>query len=126
MCDTGAGAGQAIEDGYILSRALHDYFEQGTSSNSRSIADWLHIYQSVRLPRAQGVQKTSRECGEVYEMETEELNGLSYDECIPLVRENLKDRMNWIWTEDIDVAYEKAREQPVKAKGVNGATTGLE
>jgi salicylate hydroxylase len=63
----------------------------------------------VRLPRAERVQVTSRECGEIYELEVEELNGLSYDESLPIVKELLKDRMTWIWTEDIDVAYENAR-----------------
>jgi len=106
----GAGAGQAIEDGYILGRTLQDFFQQATSSKSRSLEDWLHAsYQSVRLPRAEGVQKTSREAGEIYEMETAELDKLDYDECVPLVREHLKDRMRWIWTEDIDVVYENAR-----------------
>jgi salicylate hydroxylase len=37
------------------------------------------------------------------------LHGLSYEECLPIVRELLKDRMTWIWSEDIDVAYDNAK-----------------
>ncbi|KAL1966217.1 hypothetical protein VTN77DRAFT_4769 [Rasamsonia byssochlamydoides] len=101
----GAGAGQAIEDGYILGRALHDYL----SSPNQSLEKWTQLYQDVRLPRAQRAQATARQAGQVYEMQTPEMAHKSYDECLPLVRDSLKDRMNWVWTEDIDLAYETAR-----------------
>lgn len=104
----GAGAGQAIEDGYILGRTLQDYLKS-KSSTDRTLKEWLQVYQSVRLPRAEKVQETSRQCGEVYELEADELHGLSYEECLPIVRELLKDRMTWIWSDDIDVAYDNAK-----------------
>ncbi|OBT44546.1 hypothetical protein VE00_04883 [Pseudogymnoascus sp. WSF 3629] len=98
-----AGAGQAIEDGYILGRALQDYLK----SQSDDLGRWMQAYQTLRLPRAQRAQRTSREAGEVYELQGEGLKGKTFDECMPELRNRLKDRMNWVWLEDIDVMYEK-------------------
>jgi len=101
----GAGAGQAIEDGYILGRAIKEYLE----SPDRSLAKWTRLYQDVRLPRAQKAQDTARQAGAVYEMQTPEMAGKSYEECLPIVRDSLKDRMQWVWTGDIDAEYEAMR-----------------
>jgi salicylate hydroxylase len=65
------------------------------------------MYQKLRLPRAQRVQQTSREAGEVYELQGEGLTGKTFDECMPELRNRLKDRMDWVWTEDIDAMYEQ-------------------
>src|ERR1700749_4871138 len=95
----GAGAGQAIEDGYILGRSLHDYLSSRTHPTG-GLEMWTQLYQKVRLPRAQRAQATARQAGEVYEMQTDEMVGKSYEECLPIVRDSLKDRMKWVWTED--------------------------
>lgn len=100
---SGAGTGQAIEDGYILGRALQNYLK----SQSGDLGKWMQAYQTLRLPRAQRAQRTSREAGEVYELQGEGLKGKTFDECMPELRNRLKDRMNWVWLEDIDVMYEK-------------------
>ena len=105
---TGAGAGQAIEDGYILGRSLQDYLTSRHRS-TQSLEMWTQLYQNVRLPRAQRAQATARQAGQVYEMQTDEMIGKSYDECLPIVRDSLKDRMKWVWTEDIDLGYENIR-----------------
>lgn len=106
----GAGAGQAIEDGWILGRALHDYFHGSPSEKLATGLDrWLGLFQAVRLPRARKAQRTAREAGDVYEMQTQDMEGLDYEECLPLVVEKLRDRMKWVWEEDTDEAYEKAR-----------------
>jgi salicylate hydroxylase len=107
----GAGAGQAIEDGYILGRAVQDYLCSSQSQGKDILNQWAQAYQSVRLPRAQKAQKTARQAGQVYEMQTEDMLGKSFDECIPRMRDHLKDRMQWIWTEDIDIAYETVAEE---------------
>jgi salicylate hydroxylase len=44
----------------------------------------------------------------VYEAEASHLKGLTYDECVPIIASTLKDRMSWIWSEEIDEAYERA------------------
>ncbi|KAL9106507.1 MAG: hypothetical protein Q9227_008486 [Pyrenula ochraceoflavens] len=110
----GAGAGQAMEDGYILGRALQDYF---ADSSQHPLDHWLRIYQAVRLPRAQRTQDTSRELGQIYEMQTKELKDRPYEECLPLVKDKVKDRMNWIWNEDLDAAYEKAKANSANVNG---------
>lgn len=112
---TGAGAGQAIEDGYILGRALSSYLQTRQHRDSLSLGRWMGLYQAVRLPRAQKAQETARQAGDVYEMQTESMKGKSYEECIPIIHDSLKDRMKWIWNEDIDAAYEGA----LKAAGLN-------
>ena len=93
--DIGAGAGQAIEDGYILGRAMHDFLTSTAASDKSDFEPWARLYQSVRLPRAQMAQKTAREVGDIYEMQADDMRSLTYDECIPKVRERLKDRMKW-------------------------------
>jgi 2-polyprenyl-6-methoxyphenol hydroxylase-like FAD-dependent oxidoreductase len=105
----GAGAGQAIEDGYILGRAIKDFLRSSDRATDDSLERWAYLYQSVRLPRAQKAQATARQAGHVYEMQTEEMIGKSYEECLPFVKDGLKDRMKWVWTENIDLAYEDAR-----------------
>ena len=109
MMHSGAGAGQAIEDGYILGRALHDCL-----SSQGNFQDWANLYQDVRLPRAQKAQRTAREAGDVYEIQADGLKGVDYDACLPKVRDRLKDRMKWVWTEEIDDVYESEKAKMVQ------------
>lgn len=62
----------------------------------------------MRLPRAQRVQETTREAGDIYEMQSQDMSGLTFDQCMPLVKTRIESRMKWIWTDDIDTAYEAA------------------
>jgi salicylate hydroxylase len=62
----------------------------------------------VRLPRTQKAQATSRQAGEVYEMQGELFKGKTYEEGLPIVREKMQSRMKWVWGGDIDAEYEKA------------------
>jgi salicylate hydroxylase len=62
----------------------------------------------VRLPRAQKVQETTREAGDIYEMQSRDMSDLTFDQCMPLVKARIESRMKWIWTDDIDSAYEAA------------------
>lgn len=121
---SGAGAGQAIEDGYILGKALHDYLKL----SAEDLSGWMNTYQILRLPRAQRAQRTSREAGELYELQGEGMRGKTFDECMPELRNRLKDRMNWVWTEDIDAMYEQvlaesAERREVRVDGDKGAST---
>lgn len=100
-----------MEDGYILGRALHDHFQALGTQQEHSLAAAMQLYQSVRHPRAVKVQATSRQAGDVYELRTPELAGLSYDDGLPVAKSMLEHRMQWIWGDDIDQAYEEARAQ---------------
>ncbi len=99
-----------MEDGYIIGRALQDYFSVLGTPREHSLETCMELYQSIRYPRAEKVQVTSREAGDLYEMRTNEVVNLGYDEGLPIVRSMLEHRMKWIWSDDIDQAYEKARE----------------
>ncbi|OAP54227.1 hypothetical protein AYL99_11328 [Fonsecaea erecta] len=133
----GSGAGHAIEDAYILGLVVRDYFSNPTPG----VAAYTALYQAVRRPRAQKAQITSRQAGDVYEMQGKEFEGItSYEDCLPIVREKLAGRMKWVWGHDLEADYQKAREEAglaaqtqlkalPKANGtvngiVNGATNG--
>jgi len=104
----GAGAGQAIEDGYILGRALQDYFQNASSSKEDSLEAWVSLYQEVRLPRAQRVQRTSRDAVEIYQAQADIMKDLPFDQCVPEIHKRVINRMRWVWTDDIDAEYDQA------------------
>lgn len=119
-----AGGGQAIEDAYVISKALAEYLERrARRDNTVTLEKWMGLYQSVRLPRAQRVQETSREAGYLYQLQLPEMEGKSYDDCLPILVEGVKNRFKWIWTEDLDVAYEKAKMEMLEKEAV-GAKLG--
>jgi salicylate hydroxylase len=68
----------------------------------------MDLYERVRLPRTQRAQITSRQAGDVYEMQGKLFEGLSYDEGVPVVREKLQSRMKWVWGANIDGDYDQA------------------
>lgn len=108
----GAGAGQSLEDGWVLGRALSEYLSPAASSNNRfnSLERTVKLYQTVRLPRAQKTQATSRAAGNTYELQTDDMIDKSLEECLPILAERTRERMKWVWEEDLDAAYEKARD----------------
>ncbi|KAK4941267.1 hypothetical protein LTR10_018803 [Elasticomyces elasticus] len=120
----GAGAGQTIEDGYILARSLQQYFKavKSYSGNDGNVAKpprellkrLMTVYQDVRLPRAQRVQVTSREAGNLYEFHAPEYKGLSFEESLPVFKDKVIGRMKWIWEDDLDAAFERALESALK------------
>lgn len=82
------------------------------------------MYQDVRLPRAQKAQATARQAGQVYEMQTPEMKGKTYEDCLPLVRDSLKDRMGWIWTGDIEAEYKAAKQRLVDSLNTGALKDG--
>ena len=52
-------------------------------------------------------------------MNADGMKGLSYEQCIPAVRQRLRDRMKWIWTEDIDSVYEASKQSMNPGLGLN-------
>lgn len=95
----GAGAGQAIEDAFVLSNLL------GQINSIEEIEQAFHAYDAVRRPRSQKVVSTSRETAAVYEFEDEVL-GTDLEK----VRESLETRYNWIWNEDLPLQLKKAQD----------------
>jgi salicylate hydroxylase len=42
----------------------------------------------------------------VYECQGADFEGLSYEECLPIIKRKLKSRMRWVWGGDIEGDYE--------------------
>ena len=107
----GAGAGQSLEDGWVLGRAVSEYLTAPSNAHFASLSSTAQLYQDVRLPRAQKTQRTSRAAGDTYELQTEDMKDLTFEECLPLIAERTRERMKWVWEEDLDAAYEKMRDE---------------
>ncbi|KAK3638074.1 hypothetical protein LTR56_013284 [Elasticomyces elasticus] len=117
----GAGAGQSMEDGWVLGRALSERLSGSRSSHFESLESTAQLYQTVRLPRAQKTQITSRAAGDTYEMQSPDMLDKSVEECVSIIAEKTRERMKWVWEEDLDVAYETARDgKGLASKATNG------
>jgi len=95
----GAGAGQAIEDAFILSNLL------GKVDSANDIEKAFHAYDAIRRPRSQRVVLTSRDAVAIYEFENERLS-LDLD----LMKSTLETRFDWIWNEDLEQQLKKAQD----------------
>jgi salicylate hydroxylase len=99
----GAGAGQAIEDAFILSNLL------GQITSPANITDAFKAYDTVRRPWSQRVVTTSKEAGCLYEMEDEFVGS-----DVEKARENLLTRYEWIWRNDLKAQLREAQEAMMK------------
>jgi salicylate hydroxylase len=95
----GAGAGQAIEDAFVLSNLL------GMVDSAEEIEKAFHAYDAIRRPRSQKVVSTSRDAVAIYEFENEKL-GSDLDS----IRTTLETRYDWIWQEDLPQQLKRAQE----------------
>ncbi|RUR45122.1 salicylate 1-monooxygenase [Vreelandella populi] len=86
----GAGAGQALEDAYVLASLLTD-----EHCDRHSVNDVLAAFEQVRHARTCKVQRTSHEAGDVYEYAGENIGN---DES-KLIK-NLETRFDWLWNHD--------------------------
>jgi len=103
----GAGAGQAIEDAFILSNLL------GQVNSVEEIEKAFRAYDAVRRPRSQKVVATSRDAAKIYEFEDEELKT-----DLESIKRRLEMRYNWIWDENLP-------QQLTKAQGIMGVRASL-
>ena len=88
----GAGASQALEDAFILCSLLEDDRIKAVEDISSAFA----AYDAVRRPRSQKIVTTSREAGYIYGFES------SMGDNTDKIGENLMNRFQWIWDEDMD------------------------
>jgi salicylate hydroxylase len=98
----GAGAGQAIEDAFILSSLLAE------PDAPKKIDLIFKAYDAVRRPRSQMVVTTSSEVSKIYEFENEKLG---FD--LLKAKEALTGWYDWIWEEDLQAQLEKAQRPTV-------------
>lgn len=87
----GAGAGQGLEDAWLLAQLLAN-----PRAAQTSVTDILNVYDQIRRPRACRVQRTSHEAGELYEYRDPRVEG---DEA--LLSETLATRFDWLWNHDM-------------------------
>ncbi|KAF2113097.1 hypothetical protein BDV96DRAFT_496994 [Lophiotrema nucula] len=123
----GAGAGQCLEDSLILSRVLGRlFFNTPTSILSTVSTTRTHIiesafaaYDEVRRPRAQEQVRTTKECGEVYNL----MDPVAGEDLYKVV-ENLNGRFKWIWEHDLeaDVLTVEARFELLAGQAQAGST----
>lgn len=87
----GAGAGMAVEDAFVLGSLI------GAIDSVAGLEQAFKAYDSVRRQRTQNVVVTSRQAGHLW---AGELEGVGWD--VDKIGENAKDRMRWIWDEDLE------------------------
>ncbi|MGJ7462801.1 salicylate 1-monooxygenase [Halomonas sp. MA07-2] len=96
----GAGAGQALEDAYVLASLLTD--EACDRGNADRV---LGAFEAARHARTCKVQRTSHEAGDVYEFAAA---GIGDDEARLI--ENLETRFDWLWNHDPHSDVQAARQ----------------
>lgn len=97
----GAGAGQGLEDAWLLARLLAD--PQVLDSQPQAV---LAAYDFIRRPRACRVQRSSWEAGELYELRDP---AVADDE--QLLSKTLAERFDWLWNHDMQSDLQEARAQ---------------
>ncbi|GGE71348.1 salicylate 1-monooxygenase [Paenalcaligenes hominis] len=97
----GAGAGQGLEDAWLLTRLLGD--AQVLKTDLKKL---LSVYDSIRRPRACRVQRTSWEAGELYEFRNPAISTQKDS-----LAESLTNRFDWLWNYNMETDLNKARKQ---------------
>ncbi|GJE99504.1 FAD/NAD(P)-binding domain-containing protein [Phanerochaete sordida] len=90
----GAGAGQGIEDGYLLGKLLGH-----PQTKADNIEEVLKAYATVRQPRAQRVWEGSRKAGDIFDLR-EGREGASFAQ--------MRDLWTYVWSYPLDQALEEA------------------
>ncbi|KAJ3511609.1 hypothetical protein NLJ89_g3998 [Agrocybe chaxingu] len=91
----GAGAGQAIEDAFILARLL----SKAMHPTRDGLSALLKAYEAVRLPAANGVLGGSYESGRMYEFDDSRY-GEDYDRLGPAIERQ------WDWIDEVPLEQE--------------------
>lgn len=94
----GAGAGQGIEDAWLLARLL-----SSPTLSRGDIGAVLRQYDALRRPRATAVQQTSAQAGDLYEMRCPTSHHR------PQLERQLATRFDWLWQHDLRQDVVRAR-----------------
>ncbi|KAG5727722.1 Salicylate hydroxylase [Termitomyces sp. T112] len=96
----GSGAGQAVEDAYILATVLGH-----PSTNRNTIHRALHIFDAIRRPQALQVAARSRRHGQLFTLHDYNFDGLSDDvlsKRLRLLSEEITKGWEWTWTTTVE------------------------
>ena len=96
----GAGAGQAMEDAYVLAALMGERPPRTREDAERVFA----AYDAVRRPRSQEVVRLSSLSGRTYTFQQE---GVGSD--FEKMRGELAERLRWLLDEDLEAHFEKAK-----------------
>ena len=100
----GSGAGQAIEDAYVMAEVLRKVNDSGCAASSE-VDKAFAAYESVRRPRTDEVVRTSVEIhdwwGKVHREDLTEADLVEYAVAT-------QERFRWIWEEDLASSARKA------------------
>ena len=88
----GAGAGMAIEDGYVLANLL-----ASGNKGKNDVRTVFEVFDLIRRPRGQKLVETSREAARVFECQME---GIMDDR--EALERDLLQRHRWIWEHRVD------------------------
>jgi salicylate hydroxylase len=69
----------------------------------------MSLYQATRLPRAHKAQMTSRQAGDVYEMQGPNFQGLTFEEGLQVIHDKFKNRMRWVWGHDLEADFNETK-----------------
>ncbi|CAK5267917.1 unnamed protein product [Mycena citricolor] len=109
----GSGAGQAMEDAYILATILGD-----ASTTRETLGRSLRIYDEIRRPAAQHIASASRLNGRYFSFEEDPMDGLEgqqlWDRLQHLYQRVVKN-WEWAWTTTIDDQVKEALRQLKRA-----------
>ncbi len=97
----------AMEDAFMLSSLLANVTDPVELSAA------FKAYDAIRRPRSQRLVTSSRDAGEVYQLEK---TAIGDDAAL---KENLENRYKWIWNSDPD--QELAEGQEILAKNLGAA-----
>ncbi|KAG0707085.1 hypothetical protein DFH29DRAFT_1066512 [Suillus ampliporus] len=103
----GAGAGQAMEDAFVLGRLLAHPL---TTLDNVPVA--LKLYQDVRLPFAQSVARESERTGRMYESDEREV--------LEIQKEKILEQ--WKWEENIGAVAQWSEAERKLQESVGGGT----
>ncbi|KAG5638588.1 hypothetical protein H0H81_011674 [Sphagnurus paluster] len=102
----GSGAGQALEDAYILASLLGH-----RATTPQTLHHALHVYDEIRRPKALKVAEKSRRLGQCFMLHDYDFQGISQEAVsgeLKLVGEEIARLSEWTWNTPIDGLVEEA------------------
>ncbi|XP_006459039.1 hypothetical protein AGABI2DRAFT_177137 [Agaricus bisporus var. bisporus H97] len=98
-----SGAGQAIEDAFLLSTLLGH-----KSTNLSNVQTALQIYDTVRRPIAEEVAERSLENGRLFGLQLAGFDADDEPDRLPEIGEAVKQNWSWTWMTTVDSSVQKA------------------
>ncbi|KAF8656075.1 hypothetical protein AX16_002775 [Volvariella volvacea WC 439] len=115
-----SGAGQAIEDAYILATLLGHPL-----TTLQNIDEVLEIYDSIRRPMATEVQERSLLNGRYFGLQLPGLDSTTEFDRLPEIGEAIKANWSWTWSTTLDKSIQDALRMLENSEGLGMAQARL-